>query len=255
METKPLHPRQLLLDELERRCRVNPRYSLRAFAKALGISAAALSMILRGERGMSSTLAGKVSKRLGLNLEASEHFVRTSSRRVKGAPDVSKFLQLPIDQFAIISEWYHFGILSLISTKGFQPSTPWIAARLGISEGEARAGVERLVRMGILDTTQAKWKQKGAPIFVNNEHSTAASRRFHAQVLDHARFSLENDPMELRELNSVTIAIDPKQLPYARKKMKEFLVGLMTELENLGSAREVYHLSTQLCPVSRARGN
>ncbi len=171
------------------------------------------------------------------------------------APEKSSFTQLSLDQFAVISEWYHFAILSLITLRDFKPQISWIAARLGITEGEARAAVERLVRLDLLDVSQARWKQKGQPIFLDNPSSTAATRRFQSQVLEKACYSLENDPFELRELNSMTIAIDPKSVPLARKRIKDFLIGLMHELEERASPREVYHLSTQLCPVSRNRGN
>jgi len=251
-----VNPRQLLLEELERRCQTNPRYSLRAFAKALNLSPSALSMILRGERGLSKNLASQVSKKLGLDPQMSESFIRNALKRKKSInPESYKFNQLSLDRFAVISEWYHFAILSLIETKDFKPVIAWISTRLEISLAEARAGVERLVRLNLLDTTKEKWKQIGDPIFLDNDKSTAATRRFQSQVLERAIFSLENDPMELRELNSVTIAIDPRQVDYAKKKIKDFLIELMNELEAKGPRREVYHLSTQLYPVSKNRGN
>lgn len=249
-------PRMLLLRELERRCQQNPRYSMRAFAKALGLSPAMLSLVIAGRRGLSRSAARKVSTCLGLSPQDAQHFIRNAARaRTMAPPSLGEFSQLSLDQFAVIADWHHFGILSLIETDGFSPRIPSIASRLGITPSEAKAAVERLVRLGLLDASGTKWKQVGAPVFVANDTSTSATRKHQRQVLEGAAYSLENDPFELRELNSVTLAMDPKLVPYARQEIRKFLMRLMTDLESKGKPREVYQLSVQAFPVSRNRGN
>ena len=68
MKTEPAHyridPRLLLQRELERRCQSNPKYSLRAFAKALKMSPAALSYMLTGKRPVSKKTVKKIVDRL-----------------------------------------------------------------------------------------------------------------------------------------------------------------------------------------------
>ncbi len=179
--------RQFLVNELERRCRENPRYSLRAFAKALGVSPSALSLILAGRRGLSRELASEVSKKLGLDPLKEKSFIQNSLRRGKPISiDLANFNQLALDKFATIADWYHFAILSLIETKDFKPKIPWIASRLGISEGEARAAVDRLVRLEVLCIESPRWKQIGSPIFLANEESTSATKVHQRQDLEKA---------------------------------------------------------------------
>jgi hypothetical protein len=57
---------RFLAAELERRKARNPRYSLRAFAKAVGLDASALSRILSGKQGLSLSSGIKVGKKLSL---------------------------------------------------------------------------------------------------------------------------------------------------------------------------------------------
>src|SRR4051794_29725601 len=59
-------PRFLLQNELTRRCAKNPRYSLRAFAKALGMSHTVLSLVLSGKRPLSRKAALQVASALEL---------------------------------------------------------------------------------------------------------------------------------------------------------------------------------------------
>jgi hypothetical protein len=58
--------RDLLKRELESRCGRNPRYSLRAFAKDLGLSAPRLSHVLNGRFGLSRAAAEAIADKLGL---------------------------------------------------------------------------------------------------------------------------------------------------------------------------------------------
>ena len=53
--------------ELDRRLSTNPRYSLRAFARHLGMSPGELSEVLREKRPMSAKACQKVSRALDLS--------------------------------------------------------------------------------------------------------------------------------------------------------------------------------------------
>ena len=248
-------PRQLLAEELERRCRSNPRYSMRAFAKALGLSPSALSMVMAGHRGLSTDLAKRLSHKLGLDPVSAGRFVNGFLRNKTSPTTITNFDTLSLDTFSVISEWYHFGLLSLIEVKDFKPDPQWMASRLGVSIAEVKAAVERLVRLGILDTSKRRWKQIGQPILVENTESTAATKRNQKQVLEMAIHSLENDPVEVRDLTSMTIAINPEWIPLAREEIKKFRIHLMELLEGKGDAREVYHLAVQIYPVTKKQRN
>ncbi len=53
----------------------NPRYSLRAFARDIGISPSRLSAILKGRQGLSESSASRIAAKLGWEGEAAERFV------------------------------------------------------------------------------------------------------------------------------------------------------------------------------------
>ncbi|MFN3696078.1 MAG: helix-turn-helix domain-containing protein [Pseudobdellovibrio sp.] len=66
---------ELLLEEFNRRVRLNSRYSLRAYATFLGVSSGALSEIMKGQRPLSLKYAIKIAKALGLNTVESRKFI------------------------------------------------------------------------------------------------------------------------------------------------------------------------------------
>ena len=67
--------RFILATELTRRQSRNPSYSLRSFAKALGISATALSEALNGKRCLRRDSAQKIADRLAIPPEDRPKFI------------------------------------------------------------------------------------------------------------------------------------------------------------------------------------
>ena len=138
--------------EIQIRTVRNPGYSLRAFARDIGLAAPKLSQILSGTCGLSKTSALKVAKKLKLNEAETEYFValveveHNRSKRGKiqaqqrlATIESSSINELDLERFRIIADWYHFSLLELTEVQGFQSDIPWIAKRLGISQQEAAA--------------------------------------------------------------------------------------------------------------------
>jgi transcriptional regulator with XRE-family HTH domain len=235
--------RDLLSQELERRSARNGRYSMRAFARSLGLSHTLVSLVLSGRRGLSPETRARVVSRLGLPPE---------TPRAQGAPAADASVRaLELDQFHLISDWYHFAILSLLEIPRSKAEPRWIAARLGISELQAKLALERLLRLGLLARSGRRLRQSGEPIRIGNTVSTAATRKFHQQLLEKARESLEADPIEERDFTSMTFALDPARLELAKSRIRDFRRALVAELESHGRPRRVYELTVQLFPVSR----
>ncbi len=160
MEPSAAYYREFLRTELTRRCRKNPRYSLRAYAKGLAIDVAALSRVLAGKGALSLKSAERVVRVLGCTAQAKRLFLdsvaKDLKRRALGkvAPDLppaeAEVSPLGEDVFARIADWQHFALLEMTYLADFSPKPKVIARRLGISEAEAEASVELLSSLGLL---------------------------------------------------------------------------------------------------------
>src|SRR5690606_12528133 len=141
----------------------NPRYSLRAFARDLGLGPTRLSEILSGKQGLSSLSAQKIAQKMGLSREESEIFVlqvesqhgRSALSREMAKEKLKKIALIPDrslnpDLFHIIAEWYHLAILELTRLKGFQSNSNWIAERLNLSVMEVDLALKRLLSLNLL---------------------------------------------------------------------------------------------------------
>lgn len=235
-----LDSRELIGLEFERRRKRNPHYSLRAFAKTMGVSHSLLSLILSGKRDVSKKLWKAVSEECGFTSQP------------KSAAQ-THFDQISLDTFAVIADWQHYAILNLMEISVPALNERIISERLGISRAEAGISLLRLKRLGLISKVNGRWKRCAKSIKVENEHSTAATRKHHRQVLEKALDSLESDPFAIRDFSSITLAIDPANIPYARQRIREFRRELMQEIEAMGVRKEVYHLAVQIYPVSKER--
>src|SRR4051794_25234007 len=71
------------------RAKRNPRYSLRAFSRDVGISASRLSEVLNGRSGsLSAHTVGSLSQRLGLGAREAAYFLALAQRDQSRSPGV-----------------------------------------------------------------------------------------------------------------------------------------------------------------------
>lgn len=117
---------QMLSAELSIRQQRNARYSLRAFARDIGLEHATLSQLLRGRRRLTPRSVRRIGRRLGL-----------SSAEVE---------RLCIEQDAR-------AILGLVATPGFRTNTRWIAMRTGIAIDAVQLALQHLLHTNAIHMT------------------------------------------------------------------------------------------------------
>jgi uncharacterized protein (TIGR02147 family) len=247
---------------LSERCVRNPRYSIRAFARSLGVDVGALSRILAGKQVPSYKLSQKILSVLELSPEEQERFFASVAEKQRSRnlqrlnPVLRRFkaqastpADLSIDLYRVIADWYHFAILELTFIEDLQSSPSWIAKELGIPVAEATLAIERLIKLNLLKIESGRYIKTEEQLSTMDKHlTTPALRRNQEQFLEKAIDSLENDPIEERNMSSMTMAIDPDRLPIAKQLIREFNQSLCRFLES-GKRRRVYNLEIALYPI------
>ncbi len=250
MERKNLC-RYILLQELALRKEKNPSYSLRAFARDLGIGSTSLSDVLASKRLLSPKNIDKISSKLAISPVTREqlHLERLNKPQ-SPLPAVQQRIQLEEDTFRLIADWYYLAILNLAKIKNNQANPRWVANRLGISKSEAETAIERLVRMGFLSIDKGKLTRTTLPLSTTRDIPSAAVKKHHLDNLKLAAKSLENDAINEREFSGQTMAIDPRKLPEAKDLIME-TKRKIAEICESDDPTEVYVLSYQLFPLTK----
>ncbi|MGZ3788129.1 MAG: TIGR02147 family protein [Bacteriovorax sp.] len=229
------------------KCKKNPRYSLRAFAKALELDASSVSQILSGKRKVSN----KSIQRICTKLSVSPNELKNFGLLENSNGTSNDWFQVTLDTFSVISEWYHYAILELTYISGFKSGPRWIAKKLSITTEEARIAIERLKRLGLLLEENGSLIKSSKRLTNQGLIDTSrAHKELQKHVLSKALIAVEECPQEEKDITSMTMAIDPKNLANAKLLIQKFRRDLCDLLED-GTPEQVYHLGIQLYPISK----
>lgn len=242
----------------------NRAYSLRAMARQLSLAPSSLSEVLKGKINLSPETAWTTATRLGLDEKGREYFclmVQLESAKsvelraeIEGKlrqlnPQVSRY-DVEVDIFKMISDWYHVPILMMTDlAEGFEPGSyaAWAARKLGISQPEAEAAIDRLVRLELLKRDDAgHLRRTKENLVARSGVPNEGLRRFHRQMLHKATESLETQTPQEKFVGSQTFAIDVTELRKFERRLDQVLTE-MSQLARKGKKKtHVYHLGIQL---------
>ncbi|MGZ3692749.1 MAG: TIGR02147 family protein [Bdellovibrionota bacterium] len=246
----PLDFRWWLQKEFTDRSRKNPRFSLRSFAKLLEMDASSVSQILAGKRKISPKIVEKVSERLSIPPTTKAQLLSSLPKKKSEASTQAPAFQLSADAFAVVADWYHYAILELTFTENFSSSPKWIAKKLGISATEASVAIERLERLELLERKDGQLVKTEAFLTNYSEGQTgSALKELQRQLLQKALNAIDLVPQEKKDITSITMAVNPANLPEAKLRIKKFRRELCAFLEE-GPRTHVYNLGVQLYPIS-----
>lgn len=241
------------------RCRKNPNYSLRAFAKSIEVNHAHLSLILRGHRPLTAKFIKKVGSALGVTPQELSHYLKDpkshlSKNKITSLEETA-LQNLEMDQFNSISDWWHDAILELVRVRAFKNDPKWIAQKLSISIAQVNDAVERLQRLGLIvrdkegeitqdfvDTTSN----------ISNSVTSSALRSYQKTVTEMSLKSLENQPRTIRDHTSMTLAVSGRDIEKAKALIAEFRVRFMEIMQAQPSQLdEVYQLGVSFFPLTK----
>lgn len=124
--------REAVAAEFGRRREHNQRYSLRAFARAMGVHHATLSRLLNGDQPVQARTIGALGSKLRLS-----------------PPQVAAMIALE-DAAAVAAG---------IARPSFRPNSRWLASVAGISVDRVNIAIELLLRRGHLRMASAnRWQ-------------------------------------------------------------------------------------------------
>ncbi|MGZ3696220.1 MAG: TIGR02147 family protein [Bdellovibrionota bacterium] len=222
----------------------NPRYSLRAHAKKIGISSSALSEVLQGKRNLSRAKAREIMDRIAIPESKREHFrtllceTSVSERKAK----------LPF-QDLLLSDWLYLAVLHFFDLDIPAKSPSVIARRLSVPKEKVESVINTLLEAGLLiKNSQKKIERNSSQMKTSDGPSNESVRKFHRDGLALAQKALETQGSETRDFTSLIFVGDPDSLEEARKKIREAYQEVMIAVS--GKKRtELYKMSVSLFPM------
>lgn len=164
-------------------------------------------------------------------------------------------VMLQLDAFELISHWYSLAIFELVHLKEFNSDPAWIAGKLGrsVTEEMVIETIERLVRLGLLKRLDNGLLQRAIDSFTTPHNiPSVALRRFHSQLLDLAKDSLESVPYQKRFLFGHTLPFHSEKLADAQHLIVEFRERFHNLMKDDQRPDSVYQLGIQFFPLTES---
>ena len=258
----------LLDEEFQRRKLFNEAYSLRAFARDLEIPAPRLSLILNKKEGISVEAAKEIAIKLKMNEQQKNWFCNSAgslharsfkeraqfSETLQKCKDGAKvFSEIHMEYFKVIADWYHFAILELTYLKDFQNDSNWIAEVLDITQEEAQAAIERMIKLDLIIEKDGKLVDAFKFLATSNDVPSASLKKFNTQLMKKAMEALYEQDVLNREIASNIFSIRKEKLPELKEKLRDFRRELEHEASQQKEKDAVYCLSMQFYELTTGR--
>jgi uncharacterized protein (TIGR02147 family) len=269
MQTQATNYRDYLREILIEKKKTNPLFSLRSFARTLGIQPAFLSYVLSGKRDLSDEMILQFAERLNLSAPESKIFeLLVKLERTKNAslklkildslkildPNRSEQRDISVDHFMMISEWYHYALFMLLDISDFEWSTANAAKAIGISTFEVESALKRLAALELIEITATqKPKKLEKRILVQTEVQNDALRKYNTQIFEKAKTALENFAPPTRFNGNETIVLSESQLDEANAIFEECFNKMIELSHRKTKNKQVYQVGTYLYPLSQIK--
>lgn len=247
-------------EDLSLRQRQNPHYSLRAYARDVGLHPSTLSKIIKGIRPLPLKNSKILIEKMNLGPKERTLFMESLLQskvrldQIKLEASDERFM-LDESYYKVIAEWEHFAILSLFDLNNFVPSVEGISDRLGITENRAEVVLNNLLTCGLVARSEEGTLVKThASVRTTEDISSQAIKEGHRDALEMGKDKLDKIAVELRDFSEVTISTDPDKLAEAKTIIREFRQK-MSKLLRDGNRREVYQLAIQFYPLTEPLKN
>ena len=250
--------RQILKAELETRVARNGTYSLRAFARDIGLSPASLSLVMNGKQGLSRTAAARIAEKIGFSAADSIIFCDLVEREHARSPQrrslaISRLNNLEgddtilgLETFKVMSDWYHFAILELTTLKKFQSSPKWIANQLDLDVPTIKAAIGRLKKIGMLEESKDGLRQTVGFLATPSDTPSDALKSYNQQLLRKAADAIYSQGVGERDFSGIVLTLNLEDLEWAKGEIRRFRRSLMNRLEKNPRRDRVYCLGIQL---------
>jgi len=257
--------RAFLRDHYQARKGRDTFFSYRFIAGRTGVDAGWIAKVLSGHEHLSQRSIEPFARLCGLGKRETEFFeclvalakARSTKDRAEAfekamaikSPERSTIGER---QLAYYGRWWHPPVRSLLGILGRKATVERVAALLRpkVPVADVRASVELLEEIGLVHRSRTGWEIRDA--FVTNppEGAKAAVRGYQAAAMDLAKAALESHPPESRDISSLTLSFDVRDLEVVRERvaaLRDSLIQLSSETADPDS---VFQVNIQVFPVS-----
>jgi len=250
--------REILLDHFRRRKSRNSSYSLRAYARDIGLTPSHLSSILLEQYGLSEKKAFDVASKLKLNKYERDYFLDLvnrdharspavrlhASKRLQARAQKPKSIPLSENELNFYDSWFYAAVWQKLAAHQEAALSPKeIAVDLGIDIKDVQQALKFLEANARVSREAGRFKIQKAHFFTSSPIPAKSIRAFHKQILNLASQRLEQLNQSERKNLSVILSVDAERIEEARAFLQETYDEFMRRFQDQNSVNSVCALT------------
>jgi transcriptional regulator with XRE-family HTH domain len=226
--------------------KLNPRFSIRAYADQLGIDNSTLAQILKGKRRVGPRLARVLEARLGVSLV--QHAAR---RKKKTSKKKQIFEELSLD-FKAPPPWYYLAVLEYLQLSPSAESLESAAAQVGVLPSDMAHLVRWFETQGWIRQGEDNRKRpvEKTQTFLSPPMTNAVAKNHQLAALEASKRALLDKSFNERIHNALYFNFSSRDLPALRRRFDQFMddIALLSQKKK-SRATGSYCLSLSAFPV------
>jgi len=259
--------RDFIEDELKKRKLKNESYSLRAYARSLGLPPSTLSEVLKNKKKLTAPNAEKISRSLKLNKKESKYLsllcqaeteannlkLKEIKSEIESLADLEKRKKLNSNEYGSLCRWHFFALVELAALPNFQLTVESGTKALGLDKALISSALDQLLTKGVLSYSKEYGYQKaGVGLFASSEVTDLNLRQFHLEMLEKSKSALCDQSPKDRIVGTETFVFSKEALPAANELVEEFFQKMLALAgKNVESANEVYTVGVQMFKLTQ----
>ncbi len=230
--------RDLLKDALEDHKASNPAYSFRMMGEALGLHTSNVFRILSKETHLPARCQSRAVEYLGLTERSASYFLllvgyarerngkarQEMLEKAMALRDVNR-VDLGEKELAYFRDWWVAAVRGVLEMVNGKANAAEIAHRLHprVTEAQVGAALELLLDLGLVKKGVSGTLLVGEPHLgiSRGPEKVQAVRQYQRQTLGLAAEALERFPAEIRDVTTLTMAVDQVVFTQVRELLRE----------------------------------
>lgn len=261
--------RDFLKEFYNRRKTEMPFYSYRMMGDRLGLDSSYLYRILQKKQHLPSHALPIAREILALSGRQAEYFdllysIAVTKDKTKREELITKALSLQDVQrhslkqaeLKLIENWWIPTVRAYLELNGGKVNLKQIANDIypPITEVQAKEAIDILIEVGLVKKlASGKLALTDSHLTVSGEEKAKAIRQFQREVLRLASESLENVPVEERNVSTLTLSVDQSCFEDLSDMLREFRRLVQKRVDESKSPDRVMQLSMAFYPVTRKK--
>ncbi len=259
--------RDFLKLELADRCARKELYSMRAFARDLGIAVSGLCTVLSGKSHFSRPTVHKVAGRLQKAEPVKNYFLHLALAELEAPGDVNnlnymKAKEIRLQHLYLQAEIPHrmlnawslapMALTLLLEIESEIRSDEALQKRLGVSSEALKQMIDELESIGWIQKTPDGPGTKIRFMELGNRGNAYEIRSVHRKALDRAQWCLEHMPFEQRFFYTAFFTMHPENAQKVSQELRKHALTLAEDQGSPAPGHEVYTMGTFIVPLTQS---